>query len=271
MQGRHKENNTSLFSKHELERYSRQILLYGKRGQQKIKETTFLVVGAGGIASGLLPALVSTGPREIILFDDDIVERSNLGRQNIFTEADVGRLKVQAAKDRLMDINPYVQVTAMAEKFSNQTFAKSGANASIILEGSDSLETKFLVSDISVKQKKVAFIGALGPDQGHIFPILPAQFSKAKEASACYRCVFEAPPPQGEIPDCSTRGVLSALPHVVGGQMAYLASLIILEGAIWPGLQLIEKKGWRTHRLHRNEECAYCSSEKGTISASFDS
>ncbi|MCB1147491.1 MAG: ThiF family adenylyltransferase [Leptospiraceae bacterium] len=244
------------FSKTEIERYSRQILLYGLTAQERLAHCRVGVIGAGGIGAGAIPALAAAGFGEILIFDDDRVENSNLGRQTLFRENQKGESKAEIACNRVREINPYIECTAQKYRITPENIHESLHNCSLILEGSDSIDTKFLISDFSVKNNIAAIIGAIGPEQGHIFPILP---SAQEHPSACYRCIFENPPEPGEIPDCATAGVLSALPALIGAQMAFLASLLVIEQKLQPLLWLMQKDGWRTISLRKNPDCGFCS------------
>ena len=239
------------FSKNELERYSRQILLYGKEGQLRFFNTRILVVGTGGLGSSVLPLLAASGVGSITVIDDDLVERSNLGRQILFDERQLGQPKVQVTRTRLLQLNGDIEVFTEQARLTPENGQSLFEQADLVLEGSDSIETKFLASDLAIKTQTPLLIGGLGTVQGHIFPVWPG--------AACYRCVFEEPPPAGSLLSCATAGVLSSLPAVVGAMMANLCSLYIAEDARPEKLFLLEQGNWRTLALKRRNDCAGCS------------
>ena len=170
------------FSKAELERYSRQILLFGAEAQKRLKQSRALVVGAGGIGSTLLPLLAASGVGTIEIFDADAVETTNLGRQVIFRERQVGENKANVAAATLRDLNPHIEVIAHSRHLSHDD-GERFQSADIICEGSDSVETKLLVNRLALEAKKPAVIAALGNAQGHVMLV-------AGHTAACYACIF---------------------------------------------------------------------------------
>ena len=210
------------------------------------------VLGAGGIGSSLLPYLVSSGIGHIRLFDADRVERSNLARQVLFCEADIGRLKGEVARQRLAKINPFVEIIWEDRFFDPQSEDLLPQDHHFILEGTDSIETKFLTNDLTLKNNIPALIGGLGADQGHIFPI------SRQSDHACYRCLFEAPP-SNELPGCSSEGILSPLPGVIGSMMAYLTVMYFIEKKLDHHIFLLEKNNWRKVAVNKDSDCRYCN------------
>ncbi len=189
-----------MFSKSQLDRYSRQLLLpgVGAAGQQKLLAAKVLVIGAGGLAAPALLYLAAAGVGTLGLVDDDTLERSNLGRQVLYGTSQLEQPKVEAAAARLRDLNPDVRV----------------APFDIVLDGSDTLPTRYLVSDTCVQQGKPFVYGALGQFEGQFARL------RASGAAPCYRCLYPELPPGGSVPSCAEAGVLGALPGVIGSLMA---------------------------------------------------
>jgi adenylyltransferase/sulfurtransferase len=243
-----------MLTKTEIERYSRQILLVGKENQNKIKQSRVLVIGAGGIGCGLLPYLVSSGVGYIRVIDPDEIEMSNLSRQVIYKPENIGALKGPTAIEYLQSLNPDIELEWNAGLFSPQTSNQYLQNIDLILEGSDDIHCKFLVSDISKKNKIAALIGSIGNTQGHIFPV------EYKKEYACYRCLFDEPENSDEIPTCASEGILSPLPGIIGAMMAYITLNYFIDGSFLNKLYIMEKSGWRTIPFYRNTNCGFCSS-----------
>ncbi|MDH4261714.1 MAG: HesA/MoeB/ThiF family protein [Spirochaetia bacterium] len=241
-----------MLSNSEIARYSRQILLLGKNSQIKLKNSRALVLGAGGIGSALLPYLVSSGIGYIRLVDPDVVEESNLSRQILYNAEHIGALKGAVAAEYLTSLNPQTEVDWISGRFSNENYNSYVDSMDIILEGTDDIQCKFLVSDISIKKNIPAIIGSIGNVQGHVFPIA------AKTGHACYRCLFEAPPVNEVIPTCATEGILSPLPGIIGSMMAYLAVDLLSGNNFLKKIYLMEKGGWRTISLSQNPHCKCC-------------
>jgi adenylyltransferase/sulfurtransferase len=244
-----------MLSKSEIGRYSRQILLFGKDCQIKLKKSRVLVLGAGGIGSALLPYLVSSGVGYVRLVDPDVVEESNLSRQVLYNEHHIGALKGAVASEYLAALNPETEVEWVGGRFHPENHASYINSIDLILEGTDDISCKFLVSDISVETGIPAVIGSIGNVQGHIFPVA------AKPGHACYRCLFEAAPENEEIPTCATEGILSPLPGIIGSMMAYLAVDHLTGRDFLQKIYLMEKGGWRTISMTQNKSCSYCGSE----------
>lgn len=242
-----------MLSKSEVARYSRQILFFGKDSQVKLKNSRVLVLGAGGIGSALLPYLASSGVGFVRLLDPDVIEESNLSRQILYNTQQVGALKGPTASEYLSAVNPAMEVEWLPGRFDHGNHAAFVESMDLILEGTDDMSCKFLVSDISVKTGIPSIIGSIGNVQGHVFPIA------GKPGHACYRCLFEGPP-EGEIPTCATEGILSPLPGIIGSMMAYLTVDFLAGKEFLPNLFIMEREGWRTISMPQNDRCACCGS-----------
>jgi molybdopterin/thiamine biosynthesis adenylyltransferase len=234
------------FVKEELERYSRQILLAGSSAQETLKKARVLVIGAGGLGATILPALAASGVGALEFFDSDVIERSNLGRQLIYRESDLGKNKAMTAAAYLSGLNPYVEIIARPEKFTAE-WAGSLETAGMIVEGTDSLACKFLVNDLAVRSGKPALIAALGRAQGHSMFIARGQ--------ACYRCVFDELQ-EGDIPTCAAEGILSTFPAVIGAAVAHAVVTHLLgDGPCDSTLYLFEKNHCRKVLVKKRQDC----------------
>lgn len=212
--------------------------------QEKIKAACVLVVGAGGLGTTMLPLLAASGVGKIILFDHDRVERSNLGRQWLFRESDIGAYKATTVKNFLTALNPYTTVMARTEKFTQQ-HADVLRESTIALEGSDSLSTKFLINDLAKRHQRPALIAALGAQQGHAMFV---------GEGACYRCLFDEVD-SGDLPTCASEGILSTFPSVVGSAVAHTALEFLLTGDGASKFWIFEKNTCRKILIPQNKDC----------------
>lgn len=240
-----KEQNT--FSKNELERYSRQILLFGRTGQEKLKQAHIAVIGAGGLGCSFLPVIAACGVGQISIWDGDRVERSNLGRQLLYRENDLGYNKAELAAERLRILNPYITVEAIARHFlADDAAALPGTT--LVFEGSDSLKSKFTLNDLALLHRIPLIISALGNAQGHTMLIT--------NDSPCYRCVFDDID-ESTLPTCASEGILSSFPAFVATQAAHLAVRTILEMQPTGGFWLFEKNHCRAVRIPKRKDCRH--------------
>jgi adenylyltransferase/sulfurtransferase len=203
----------------ELERYARHIVLrqVGGPGQAKIRAARVLIVGAGGLGSPCALYLAAAGVGHLGLVDDDAVSLSNLQRQILFSTADVGRRKVDAARAHLDALNPGVAVTVHPVRLTAANAAALIAGYDIVADGSDNFETRFLVNDACFAARKTLVFAAVTEFDGQL-----ATFKAWDKTGAypCYRCLFPAPPPAGTVPSCSETGVLGAAAGVMGSLQA---------------------------------------------------
>ena len=199
----------------ELRRYGRHLVIpeVGPEGQRKLKAASVLLVGAGGLGSPLALYLAAAGVGRLGLVDFDRVEASNLQRQLLFGESDVGRDKVTAAVARLREVNPHVTVEPHAVRLTAANALELLRGYEVIADGSDNFATRYLVNDACVLLGKPDVWGAVQRFEGQL-----AVFWAAK--GACYRCLFPEPPPAGAVPSCAEAGVLGVLPGIVGALQA---------------------------------------------------
>jgi len=211
-----------MFSKEEVERYARHIVLrdIGGPGQQKLKSARVLAVGAGGLGSPLIQYLAAAGVGEIGIVDDDDVSLSNLQRQVLHGTPDVGRPKVESATEAVARLNPHVKVTAFNTRLGKDNVAALVRGFDIIADGSDNFETRYLVSDTCFYEKKPLVTAAVGAFDGSLTTLRPFETSASGEPNPTYRCLFPAPPPAGTVPACAEAGVLGALTGLLGTMMA---------------------------------------------------
>ena len=246
------------FTDEELERYARHIVLreVGGPGQQKLKGAKVLVVGAGGLGAPVLLYLAAAGVGHIRVVDDDAVSLSNLQRQVIFSEADVGRPKVQAAADRLAGINNGVVVEPVEGRFEQSNAATLLEGMSLVIDGCDNFETRYAVNAAAVKAGVPLLSGALSQWEGQVSLFDPGG------GGPCYACVFPKAPAPGLAPSCAEAGVVGALAGVIGAMMASEAIKFITgAGQSLRGQMLIHDCLWSESRritLAKDPACATC-------------
>ncbi len=171
-----------------------------------------LVIGAGGLGGPALLTLAAGGVGRLVVIDDDVVETSNLNRQPLFGEADLGQPKAVVAAARLQALYPAVQVTALTRRFDADEAVELVSQADVLLDGSDNFPTKFLASDAALKAGKPLVHGGVLRTSLQILTVAP-------NFSGCVRCLFEAPPPPGQVPSCAEAGIVGALSGFAGGLM----------------------------------------------------
>jgi adenylyltransferase/sulfurtransferase len=202
---------TTPLSNDEIARYSRHLILeeVGMAGQQKLKDSAVLCVGTGGLGSPLLLYLAAAGVGRIGVVDFDVVDASNLQRQVIHGTSSVGKRKVISARDRILDINPNVQVDLFEEPLTSENALRIGAPYDVIVDGTDNFPTRYLVNDACVLLGKPNVYGSIFRFEGQasVFNF---------EGGPNYRDLYPEPPPPGLVPSCAEGGVLGVLPGLVG-------------------------------------------------------
>jgi adenylyltransferase/sulfurtransferase len=241
----------------EIHRYSRHLLIpdVGMTGQQKLKAASVLVVGTGGLGSPVALYLAAAGVGRIGLVDYDVVDFSNLQRQIIHGESRLGDLKVESARDRMLDLNPEIQVDVYNELLTSDNAFKIAEPYDIIIDGTDNFPTRYLINDLCVLMDKPNVYGSIFRFDGQ------ASVFYAKEGP-CYRCLFPEPPPPGLVPSCAEGGVLGVLPGTIGSIQATEALKIILgigetligRLLLFDALDLF----FQTVKLNKNPECKVC-------------
>ncbi|MGQ0815148.1 MAG: molybdopterin-synthase adenylyltransferase MoeB [Gemmatimonadota bacterium] len=248
-------------SRDEILRYSRHLIIpdVGKEGQEKLKAARVLLVGTGGLGSPLALYLAAAGVGTLGLVDFDVVDESNLQRQVLHGTSDVGRPKLESARDRLLEINPHVEVHLHRTRLTSGNALQILSQYDVIADGTDNFPTRYLVNDACVLLGKPNVYGSIFQFEGQVSVF-------ATEAGPCYRCLFPVPPPPGLVPSCAEGGVLGVLPGIVGSLQALeVLKLIIGIGEPLVGrLQLFDglKFKWRELRIRKHPACPVCSESR---------
>jgi len=244
-------------SSEETLRYSRHLILdeVGVDGQRRIKNARVLLIGAGGLGSPSALYLAAAGVGTLGLVDFDVVDASNLHRQILHGTSDVGRSKLDSARDRIHDVNPHVRVEAFNTRFDAQNALEILRDFDIVVDGTDNFATRYLTNDAAVLLGKPNAFGCIFRFEGQ------ASVFGAQDGP-CYRCLFPEPPPAGLIPNCAEAGVLGVLPGLVGTiQAVETLKLILGIGDSLVGrLLLIETLGmtFRSITVRRDPSCPVC-------------
>ncbi len=244
-------------SHEEINRYSRHLIMpeITIDGQKRIKSSRVLCIGAGGLGSPLLLYLAAAGVGKLGIVDYDVVDYSNLQRQVIHTSLDVGVPKVESARNRIMDINPNVEVEAYTTALNSTNALEIFRDYDVIVDGTDNFPTRYLVNDACVLLGKPNVYGSIFRFDGQVTVFW------AKHGP-CYRCLYPEPPPPGLVPSCAEGGVLGVLPGVIGLLQA-TETLKLITGAGKPliGRLLIYdalKPSFKELKLRKNPNCPVC-------------
>ena len=246
-----------MLSEHEIERYSRHLILQniGVEGQMKIKESKISIVGMGGLGSPAALYLAAAGVGKLGIADMDEVDISNLGRQIIHFTDDVGRLKVDSAEEKIKSINPNVDIDKYTRKLNSNNILDCLKDYDFVIDGTDNFSSKFLINDACVKLGKPYSHGGILRFTGQTMTILPGQ-------SACYRCIFKTPPPPDAVPTCASAGVLGSVAGMLGTIQATEALKFITDtGKLLTNKLLYfnaEEMDFRKINVRKGEKCAVC-------------
>jgi molybdopterin-synthase adenylyltransferase len=212
----------AMFSPEEIERYARHIVLHGigGPGQQKLKTARVLVVGAGGLGCPLMQYLAAAGIGEIVIVDDDQVSLSNLQRQVLHGTGDIGRTKVESARDAIARLNPHVRVVPIARRLTEDNAPAMVRGFDVVADGSDNFATRYAVSDACFYERLPLVTAAAGAFDGTLTVLRPYERGPLGEPNPTYRCLYAEPPPEGTVPACAEAGVLGALTGMLGAMMA---------------------------------------------------
>ncbi len=242
----------------QIERYSRQIMIpdLGGKGQIRLRERRVLVVGAGGLGSPAALYLAAAGIGTLGIVDSDRVELSNLQRQILHSTTDLGRRKVDSAKDRLNQLNPEVEVETHPVRLNQDNAFQIMEGYDFVIDGSDNFETKFLVNDVAVTLGKAFSHAGIIRFQGQTITVIPHR-------SACYRCIFKEPPAPGEIQSCQQAGILGAIGGTLGSLQATEAIKYFLglqEELLINRLLTYDAKEmkFRTLEMRQDPQCKTC-------------
>ncbi len=246
------------WSEEQLERYSRQIILpeIGAEGQEKLMEASVAVVGAGGLGSVSLMYLATAGVGRLGIIEFDKVDQSNLQRQIIHNEGDLGKYKVDSALEKLSGLNGEVVLEAKPLKLDINNIDTLLTSYDFIIDGSDNFSTKFLLNDWCVRNDKPLSLAGILKYEGQITTIVPGQ-------SPCYRCLFPAPPEPGTVPSCASAGILGPVAGVLGSMQALEALKWICGiGELLTGYYLtldLQTMIFQKLKFSKNENCPGCS------------
>jgi molybdopterin/thiamine biosynthesis adenylyltransferase/rhodanese-related sulfurtransferase len=244
------------------DRYSRHLRLpeIGVAGQRKLEASRVVVLGAGGLGCPAAFYLAAAGVGTLVIADDDVVERSNLQRQILHTDARVGAPKLDSAAQTLRALNPRVHIEGLPERVTSANVEALLDGADVVLDGADNFPVRYLLNDACVKLGKPLVYGAVQRFQGQV-SVFDA--GRQRGRAPCYRCLFPQPPAPGDAPDCSNAGVLGVLPGVIGMLQATEAIKLILGiGEPLVGrVLLFDALAMRFHetRLAPDPECAVCA------------
>ncbi|MBI4455212.1 MAG: molybdopterin-synthase adenylyltransferase MoeB [Acidobacteria bacterium] len=248
-------------SNEEIRRYSRHLIMpeVAMEGQKKLKAASVLLIGAGGLGSPSALYLAAAGVGRIGIVDFDVVDFSNLQRQILHSTDDVGKSKLDSARERIRQINPNVQVDVYETRLSSQNALKLFKEYDIIVDGTDNFPTRYLVNDACVLSGKPNVYGSIFRFEGQ------ASIFAASDGP-CYRCLYPEPPPPGLVPSCAEGGVLGILPGIVGTiQAAETIKLILGTGEPLVGRLLLFdalQMKFRELKLRKNPECPACGTHE---------
>jgi len=244
-------------------RYSRHLILpeVGMAGQKKLRAASVLIIGAGGLGCPIALYLTAAGIGRLGLVDFDVVDRTNLQRQILYGESVVGMPKVEAAAERLRDLNPDVEVATYPVRLTSENALQIMSDYDIIIDGTDNFPTRYLTNDAAVLLGKPYIYGSIFRFEGQVSVFVSRPFN-GFERGPCYRCLFPSPPPPGAVPSCAEGGVLGVLPGIVGAIQATEAiKLIVGIGEPLIGrLMLIDtlRMDFRVVKIRRNLNCPVC-------------
>jgi adenylyltransferase/sulfurtransferase len=260
---------TKAFTPDQVARYARHLILpeVGGAGQRRLLNSSVLLLGAGGLGSPAALYLAAAGVGKIGIVDFDVVDASNLQRQILHGIEDIGRPKVDSARDTLQGINPDVEVVAHQEHLNSTNALQIFGGYDLVVDGTDNFPTRYLANDAAHFQAKPLVHGSIFRFEGRL-----AVFDSAK-GTGCYRCLFPEPPPPGSVASCAEAGVFGVLPGIIGSMMAFeTIKLLIGIGQPMIGKYLLfegDDLSFRTLKLKRNRNCPLCG-DKPTVTGLID-
>jgi len=243
----------------EIKRYSRHLILpeVGMSGQLKLKQSSALIIGAGGLGVPLTQYLGAAGVGRLGIVDFDVIDETNLQRQVLYGTKDVGRKKIEVAKERVAQINPNVDVQTYETRLTSENALDILKDYDVVIDGTDNFPTRYLVNDATVLLNKPNVYGSIFRFEGQA-----SVFHAAK--GPCYRCLYAEPPPPGLVPSCAEGGVLGVLPGIIGSIQAIEAIKLLLgRGDTLIGRLLVFdalRMKFRELKLRKNPECPICGS-----------
>lgn len=259
-----------VFTEEQLHRYSRQILLkeVGEAGQKKLLKGRVLIIGAGGLGSPAALYLAAAGVGTIGVADPDTVDISNLHRQVIHGTKDLGKAKAESAREKMEGINPDARIIPIRTGVNASNILSLVRDYDFVIDATDNFPAKFLINDACVMAGKAySHAGVLG-FRGQTMTVKPGE-------SACYRCVFDSPPPTGSVPTCSLEGVFGVLPGIIGSIQAAEAMkyLIGVGGLLTGGLLMFDalEMTFRKIPIGKNPRCPVCGENPTVLDLRDDS
>ena len=243
----------------QVKRYSRHIIMgdVGSKGQRNLLQSKALIIGAGGLGSPSAIYLALAGVGTIGIVDFDVVEISNLQRQILHHTADIGRTKLESARDNIMAYNPDVNIVMHGDRLESHNAMEIIGQYDLVINGADNFATRYLVNDACYLSGKPLVDGSILIFDGQATVFLPGQ--------GCYRCLFPSPPPPGMVPNCAEAGVLGALTGLVGSIQATEALKLLLGigESLSSRLLLIDalSMNFREVKLKRNPSCPLCGDD----------
>ena len=250
------------FTKKQIDRYSRQIILkkIGVTGQKKLLKSSVLIVGAGGLGSPIAIYLTALGIGRIGIIDGDNIELSNLSRQIIFSTDDVTKKKSNIIVKKLKKNNPDINFISFNKRLDSKNINEIAKNFELIVDGSDNFKTRFLINDYCLKNKKILVSGAISKFDGQVYT-----FNFTKKKSPCLRCFIPIMPSNLDVDNCEYEGVLGPLAGIVGTiqanevvkEILKIGNTLCGQILIIDGLKLI----FRKVKLNKRSDC-YCNEKK---------
>jgi adenylyltransferase/sulfurtransferase len=255
-------------SNDEIARYSRHLIMpeVGVEGQRKLKAARVLMIGTGGLGAPTGMYLAAAGVGTLGVVDFDVVDASNLQRQIVHGTKDVGRPKIESARDRLNDINPHVKIEAYETRLTSENALELFREYDMVVDGTDNFPTRYLVNDACVLTGKPNVYGSIFRFEGQASVFWAAR-------GACYRCLYPEPPPPGLVPSCAEGGVLGVLPGIIGAIQANEAIKLVLGGGEPLINRLLLFDAWKLRfrelKLRKDPECPVCG-ENPTVRELID-
>ena len=250
------------FTKKQIDRYSRQIILkkIGVVGQKKLLKSSVLIVGIGGLGSPIAIYLAALGIGKIGIVDKDNVEISNLSRQIIFTTNDVKKNKSSVAINKLRKINPDLQLQSFNKNLTIQNINQVAKNFDLIVDGSDNFRTRFLINDYCLEKQKTLVSGAISKFDGQVYT-----FNFSKKKSPCLRCFIPQMPSNPDVDNCEYEGVLGTLGGIIGSIQAneVIKEILGIGDTLCGSILIIDalKLTFRKVKLNKRSDC-YCNEKK---------
>lgn len=240
-----------MLTKKDLERYDRQIMIdeIGTEGQEKLKKTTVFIAGAGGLGSSISIYLTAAGVGTIRIVDHDSIELSNLNRQTLHWNKDIGNKKTRSAQDKLQSLNPDIQVQGIDETITEKNISRLAVGSDLIIDAMDNFPTRYLLNKYAIDNGIPFFHGAVKGFEGRVMTVIPGK-------SACLRCLYKGPVPEEKSP------VIGVLPGLIGCIQAtevikYVTGtgeLLINKLLLYNGLEMT----FTMLKVNRNPECEHC-------------